>query len=350
MEDVAVATWRTTYDNWRIKDNMAMVVIKGMLCGQYLTYILHCMMLKAVWDAILSRLKTQDLGLAVHNTKQLLYNHLYLRGPIEEYLRHFTVMNKQLTCISKVLPDLDVVHWMLENLLKDDPSWKSVISSFHMVNLDPDLVTSFQVSVAICNHYNQLMALPTHSSSAYITPTFESAVAAHHGCPTNSLNCPYCNGCKKLGHMVDSCFDLILAEIGKLNTCLPCSLQLSSPPKFKRANVVSDGISGMSHGIMDDRDNPDEEDDIVLLTMALKRGEVFVSMSLNTVVADCFHLCSTNGQNLMGSPIIHDESYEKTEAMSMTQPENMTENTGKVWKKVCVQQGKKGSHYTSTII
>ncbi len=163
---IAVTAWRTAYDNWRIKDNMAMGVIKGTLHGQYLTYILHCTTSRVVWDAILSRLKMQNLGLAAHNTKQLLYNHPYLGGLIEEYLKHFTIMNKQLTCISKALPDLDVAHWMLENLLKEDPSWKSVISSFYMVNPDPDLVTSFQASVAICNHYNQLTALPMHSSSA----------------------------------------------------------------------------------------------------------------------------------------------------------------------------------------
>ena len=134
---VAVAAWRTAYDDWRIKDNMATGVIKGTLCNQYLTYILHCMMFKVVWDTILSRLKMQNLGSAVHNTKQLLYNHPYLRGPIEEYLR-------QLARIGKALPDPDVAHWMLENLPKDDPSCKSVISSFYTVNPDPDLVTSFQ--------------------------------------------------------------------------------------------------------------------------------------------------------------------------------------------------------------
>ena len=44
----AVTTWRTKYDNWKIKDNMAMGTIKGTLCGQYLTYILSCTTSKAV--------------------------------------------------------------------------------------------------------------------------------------------------------------------------------------------------------------------------------------------------------------------------------------------------------------
>jgi hypothetical protein len=166
--DTAVTKWRTTYDDWRIKDNMAMGIIKGTLHGQYLTYVLHCAMSKAVWDAILGRLKTQNLGLAAHNTKQLLYSHPYLGGPIEEYLKHFIVTNEQLAHIGKALPDADVAHWMLENLPKDDPSWKSVISSFYMVNPDPDVITTLQASVAIRNHYNQLTAPSSHSTSAYV--------------------------------------------------------------------------------------------------------------------------------------------------------------------------------------
>lgn len=82
--DADVATWRTPYNDWRIKDNMAMGVIKGTLCGQYLTYMLPCMLSKMVWDTILGKLKTQNPTLAAHNTKQLLYSHLYVGGPIEE--------------------------------------------------------------------------------------------------------------------------------------------------------------------------------------------------------------------------------------------------------------------------
>ncbi len=145
----ATAAWRVACDNWKIKDNMAMGAIKGTLHGQYLTYVLSCMMSKAVWDTILGRLKTQNLGLAVHNTKQLLYSHPNLRGPIEDYLKHFAITNEQLAHIGKALPNSDIVHWMLENLPKEDLSWRSVISSFYMVNPDPDLVTSFQASVAI---------------------------------------------------------------------------------------------------------------------------------------------------------------------------------------------------------
>ena len=145
----AVTMWQASYNNWRIKDNMSMGVIKGTLRGQYLTYVLHCTTSKAVWDAILSRLKTQNLGLAAHNTKQLLYSHLYLGGPIEEYLKHFIVTNEQLAHIGKALPDTDVAHWMLENLPKDDPSWKSVISSFYTVNPDPDMITTLQASIVI---------------------------------------------------------------------------------------------------------------------------------------------------------------------------------------------------------
>ena len=179
--DAALSAWITNHDDWRIKDSMAMGVIKGTLRGQYLTYVLSCGTSKEVWDTILARLKTQNLGLAAHNTKQLLYNHPYLGGPIEDYLRHFAITNEQLARIGKALPDSDVTHWMLENLPKDDPSWKSVISSFYTVNPDPDTVTSFQASVAIRNHYNQLTAPPAHSGSAYVAPTFESAFAACHG-------------------------------------------------------------------------------------------------------------------------------------------------------------------------
>lgn len=66
--------------------------------------------------------------------------------------------------------------------------------------------------------------------------------------------------------MVENCFDLILAEIGKLNARLPCSLQLSSPPKPERVNVLLDD---MGRDIVDDRDYPGEDDDVVLLMMAL---------------------------------------------------------------------------------
>ena len=193
---IAIIAWQTSYDNWKIKDNMAMGVIEGTLCGQYLTYVLCCPTLKAVWDAILNRLKTQNLGLAVHNTKQLLYNHLYLGGLIKDYLWHFIVMNKHLAHIGKALPNANVAHWMLENLLKDNLSWKSVVSSFYTVSPDPGLVTSFQAGVAICNHYNQLTAPPWHSNqltappwhsnSAYVVPTFKNDFAACHGHPANN--------------------------------------------------------------------------------------------------------------------------------------------------------------------
>ena len=82
---------------WKIKDYMAMGIIKGTLHGQYLMYVLSCTTSKVVWDVILSRLRMQNLGLAAHNTKQLLYSHPYLGGSIEDYLRHFAVTNKQLT-------------------------------------------------------------------------------------------------------------------------------------------------------------------------------------------------------------------------------------------------------------
>ena len=300
---VEMATWRTTHSDWRIKDNMAMGVIKGTLCGQYLTYVLQCMMSKMVWDTILGRLKMQNLGLAVHNTKQLLYNHPYVGGLIEEYLKHFAIVNEQLACISKALPDSDIVHWMLENLLKEDLSWKSVISSFYMVNPDPDLVMSFQASVVIRNHYNQLTAPPTHSMSAYVAPTFESTFAAHHGCPTANSSCPYCTGCKRQGHMVDACYELILAEIGKLNACLPHSLQLTSPPKPMWANILLDG---MDCDVVDNRDCPDEEDDVVLLTMALRRGEAFVSTLLDKKARLAYHdhVYVDSGATCSISPVI----------------------------------------------
>ena len=279
----AVTTWQASYDNWRIKDNMSMGVIKGTLCGQYLTYVLHCTMSKAVWDAILSRLKTQNLGLAAHNTKQLLYSHLYLGGLIEEYLKHFIVTNEQLACIGKALPNADVAHWMLENLPKDDPSWKLVISSFYMVNPDPDVITTLQVSIAIRNHYNQLTALSLHSTSAYVAPTFESVFAACHSHPSGGPNRPYCSSCKKQGHTAENCFDSILSEISKLNARLPRSLQLSTPPKSEWANVVSEG--GSVHGVLD---TPDDNNDVTLLAMALQRGEAFVSTSLSGKVKSAY--------------------------------------------------------------
>ena len=267
-------------------------------------------MLKVVWDIILSRLRTQNLGLAAHNTKQLLYSHPYLGGSIEDYLRHFAITNKQLASIGKAIPNLEVAHWMLENLLKEDPGWKSVITSFYTVNPGPDLVSLFQASVVIHNHYNQLMALPAHSVSTYVVPTFESAFAACHGCPSGSAhsltnsNHPYCTSCNKPGHMVDKCFDAILAEIDKLNTCLPHSLQLSLLAKPKRANVASDG-SEVAHDIVDDWDVPDD-DNIVLLTMALKRGDAFVSESLSNKArsAYCDHAYIDSGATHSISPVI----------------------------------------------
>ena len=227
----------------------------------------------------------QNLGLAAHNTKQLLYHHPYLGGPIEDYLCHFAVTNEHLAQIGKALPDADVAHWMLENLPKDDPSWKSVISSFYMVNPDPDAVTSFQASIAIRNHYNQLTAPSSVSTSAYVTPMFESTFAACHGRPVNNANWPFCTNCKKPGHTVDSCYDAIFTDIGKLNACLPHSLQLAMPSRSERANIV------------DDRDGVEGEDDIVLMTMALRNGEAFISESLSGRVklAYCDHAYVDSG-------------------------------------------------------
>jgi len=45
----------------------------------------------------------------------------------------------------------------------------------------------------------------------------------------------------------------------------------------------------MGYGVVDDRDGPDEEDDVALLMMALKKGEVFVSMSLNGKAKSAYH-------------------------------------------------------------
>lgn len=66
--DAAVVAWLTAYDEWRIKDHVAMGVIKSTLRGEYLTYVRGCTTSKAVWDTILDRLKTQNLWLAAHNT------------------------------------------------------------------------------------------------------------------------------------------------------------------------------------------------------------------------------------------------------------------------------------------
>ena len=305
--DAAVAAWRTAHDDWKIKDNMAMGAIKGTLRGQYLTYVQSCTTSKEVWDTILGRLKTQNLGLAAHNTKQLLYHHPYLGGPIEEYLKHFLVTNDQLARIGKALPDSDVAHWMLENLPKEDSSWKSVVSSFYTMHPDLDVITFFQASVAIRNHYNQLTAPPTSSHSAYVAPTFENVFAARHGRPANGSNRPYCNGCKKPGHTIDDCYDLILAEVCKLNARLPRSLQLSSTSKSEKANVVSGGAPGVSLGVVDDRDEPDGDDeDVTLLTMALRNGEAFVSMSLKGKVKSAYrdHTYIDSGATRSISPII----------------------------------------------
>ena len=87
--------------------------------------------------------------------------------------------------------------------------------------------------------------------------------------------------------MVDNCFDLILTEINKLNAHLPHSLQLALSSKSEKANVVADGISGAGYGIMDDTDV--EEEDVVLMTLALKRGEAFVLTSLNGKSKSAYH-------------------------------------------------------------
>jgi len=64
--------WEADYNEWLLKDSMAMGVIQGTLCGQYLTYVSQCATSKDMWDTVLGRLKTQNLGLAAHNTKQLM--------------------------------------------------------------------------------------------------------------------------------------------------------------------------------------------------------------------------------------------------------------------------------------
>ena len=40
--DAETATFMTGYDEWRLKDSIAMGIIKGTLRGQYLTYVVHC--------------------------------------------------------------------------------------------------------------------------------------------------------------------------------------------------------------------------------------------------------------------------------------------------------------------
>ena len=196
---------------------------------------------------------------------------------------------------------------MLENLPEEDSSWRSVVSSFYTMRPDPDVITSFQASVAIRNHYNQLKAPPTSSHSAYVAPTFESVFAARHGRPTNSSGRPYCSGCKKLGHTVDNCYDLILAEVCKLNARLLRSLQLSLTSRSERANVVSEGTSGVGLGIVDDKDEPDGDDeDVALLTMALGNGEAFVSTSLRGRAKSAYrdHAYIDSGATRSISPII----------------------------------------------
>ena len=47
----AVAAWKVTHDDWRIKDNMAKGAIKGTLCGQYLTYTVKNLCGEIQWSA-----------------------------------------------------------------------------------------------------------------------------------------------------------------------------------------------------------------------------------------------------------------------------------------------------------
>ena len=103
--------------------------------------------------------------------------------------------------------------------------------------------------------------------------------------------------------MAENCFDSILAEIGKLNARLPRSLQLSLPPKPERANVLSDGLGC---DIVDDRDYPGEEEDVVLLMLALERGEAFVSASLDEKTRSAYrdHAYVDSGATRSISPII----------------------------------------------
>jgi len=324
--NTAFARWEADYNEWLLKDSMAMGVIQGTLHGQYLTYVSQCAMSKDMWDMVLGRLKTQNLGLAAHNTKQLMYNHPYIGGPVEDYLKHFVVVNEQLAHISKVLPDSEVAHWMLENLLKDNMGWKSVISSFYTIHPDPDLVTSFQATVVICNHYNQLTAPPTSSSSAYIALMFESAYAARLSHPSHNSSCPICTGCKKVGHTVDSCYEHILSEVRRMNKRLPRSLRLTSPPRAGKANLVSDEVptareelatfsaagavvhsSSLGIEIVDHRGNSDSEGDIALMAAATDKGEVFVSATLNNKakLAYCDHAYVDSGASCSLSLIIH---------------------------------------------
>jgi len=324
--NTAFARWEADYDGWLLKDSMAMGVIEGTLRGQYLTYVSQCATSKDMWDAIMGRLRTQNLGLAAHNTKQQMYNHPYVGGPVEDYLKHFVVVNEQLARIGKALPDSDVAHWMLENLPKDDVGWKSVISSFYTIHPDPDLVTSFQATVAIRNHYNQLTAPPTSSNSAYIAPTFESAYAARLGRASHGSTRPVCTGCKKVGHTVDACYDHILGEMRKMNERLPRSLRLTSPPRAGRANLASDEVpatrdelttlssagaatrgSSLGIEIVDDRDDSDDGGDVALMAAAVNKGEVFVSAALNGRAKSAYreHVYVDSGASRSLSPIIH---------------------------------------------
>jgi len=262
----------------------------------------------------------------MHNTKQLMYNHPYIGGLVEDYLKHFVVMNKQLARIGKVLPDLEVAHWMLENLPKDDMGWKSVISSFYTIHPNPDLVTSFQAAVVIRNHYNQLTAPPTSSSSAYIAPTFESAYAACLGHPLHNSSCPVCTGCKKVSHTVDSCYEHILSEVRRMNKWLPCSLHLMLPPRVGKANLVSNEVptmreelatfsaagaavrsSSLGIEIVDNRGDSDSKGDIALMAAATDKGEVFVSATLNDKAKSAYrdHAYVDSGASHSLLPIIH---------------------------------------------
>jgi len=50
--NTAFARWEADYDEWLLKDSMAMGVIQGTLRGQYLAYVSQCATSKDMWDTV----------------------------------------------------------------------------------------------------------------------------------------------------------------------------------------------------------------------------------------------------------------------------------------------------------
>ena len=192
---VSVAAWQASYDDWRIKDNMALGAIKGTLRSQYLTSVLSCTTSKAAWDAILASHRTQNLGLAAHNTKQLLYHHPYLGGSLKNTsgislsrmsnshasARHFQIQMLRIGCLKTcrrmiLVGDLSLaVSIRYTQILMQSPPFKRVLRFITTTinlrrHLPPRLLLTLRLHLRV--HLQLIMVAPR---IARVVPT---AVAA----------------------------------------------------------------------------------------------------------------------------------------------------------------------------